>query len=97
VEKAKILEAFKEGFEKNSRADLEKVLPGLARVDAIMKDLKTADVLEIAYLPGTGSTITAPGGATVTIEGKVFGDALLRNWLGDQPADGGLKSGLLGK
>jgi hypothetical protein len=97
VEKAKILEAFKDGFEKNSRADLEKLLPGLARVDAVMKDLKTADVLEIAYLPGAGSTITAPGGATVTIEGKTFGDALLRNWLGDEPADSGLKSGLLGK
>lgn len=97
VEKEKILGAFKEGFENNSRADLAKVLPGLARIDAIMKDLKTGDVLEIAYLPGAGSTVTAPGGASVTIEGKVFADALLRNWLGDKPADGDLKKGMLGK
>lgn len=97
VEKEKILGAFKEGFENNSRADLAKVVPGLARIDAIMKDLKTGDVLEIAYLPGAGSTVTAPGGASVTIEGKTFADALLRNWLGDKPADGDLKKGMLGK
>jgi hypothetical protein len=97
VEKKQILGAFKEGFENNSRGDLEKLLPGLARIDAIMKDLKTGDVLEIAYLPGAGSTVTAPGGATVTIDGKSFADALLRNWLGDKPADGDLKSGMLGK
>jgi hypothetical protein len=97
VEKKQVLGAFKDGFENNSRADLAKVLPGLAQVDAIMKDLKPGDVLEIVYLPGTGSTVTAPGGATVTIEGKAFGDALLRNWLGEQPADGDLKKGMLGR
>jgi hypothetical protein len=97
VEKKQVLGAFKEGFENNSRADLARVLPGLVQVDAIMKDLKPGDVLEIAYLPGTGSTVTAPDGASVTIEGKAFGDALLRNWLGDKPADGDLKHGMLGK
>jgi hypothetical protein len=97
VDKKDVLGAFKDGFENNSRADLDKVVPGLARIDAIMKDLKTGEVLEIAYLPGAGSTVTAPGGASVTIEGKTFADALLRNWLGDKPADGDLKKGMLGK
>jgi len=97
VEKKQILEAFKERFELNSAADLPRLLPDLARVDAIMKDLKAGDVLEFVYLPGTGATITAPGGGSVTIEGKTFADALLRNWLGEKPADGDLKSGMLGK
>jgi Chalcone isomerase-like len=97
VEKKQILGAFKEGFENNSRADLDKLLPGLAQFDAVMKDLKTGDVLEIAYLPGTGSTVVGPGGVTATVEGKVFAAALLRNWLGEKPADGDLKSGMLGK
>jgi hypothetical protein len=97
VEKKQILEAFKEGFEKNSAADLATLTPGLARLDAGMKDLKTGDVLEFAYLPGAGSTITGPGGVDVTVEGKVFAAALLRNWLGEKPADGDLKSGMLGK
>ncbi len=74
VEKKQILGAFKEGFENNSRADLDKLLPGLAQLDAVMKDLKAGDVLEIAYLPGAGSTVTGPGGVSATVEGKVFAD-----------------------
>ena len=97
VDKAAILGAFKDGFENNSRAEAAALVPLLARVDAVMKDLKTGDVLVIGYAPGTGATIIAPGGGVVTIEGKPFADALLRNWLGDKPADGGLKDGMLGK
>jgi hypothetical protein len=97
VDKEKIIGAFKEGFENNSPADAASLAPALARVDATMKDLKEGDVLTIAYAPGTGSTITTPAGATVTIEGRAFGAALLRNWLGEKPADSGLKKGMLGK
>jgi hypothetical protein len=97
VEKEKIIGAFKEGFENNSRGDLPALLAGLGTFDAALKDLKGGDVMVIAYAPGTGSTLTAPGGGSVTVEGKVFADALLRNWLGDKPADGDLKKGMLGK
>ncbi len=97
VDKASILGAFKEGFEKNSQADAPKLIPALDRVDAVMKDLKSGDVLVIGYVPGAGATVTAPGGGSVTVEGKPFADALLRNWLGDKPADGDLKKGMLGK
>jgi hypothetical protein len=96
VDKAKILEAFKEGFEHNSAADLPALLPGLARLDAAMKDLKEGDVFTISYQPGVGSTVTPPGGAPVVVEGRTFATALLRNWLGDRPADSGLKAGMLG-
>jgi hypothetical protein len=97
VDKAKIIEAFKEGFENNSPADAAALAPSLAKVDAAMKDLKEGDVLTIAYVPETGSTITTPAGTSVTIEGRAFGAALLRNWLGAKPADGDLKKGMLGK
>jgi hypothetical protein len=97
VDKSSILGAFKEGFENNSKADAPKLIPALSRIDAVMKDLKSGEVLVIAYAPGIGSTITAPGGGAVTIEGKPLADALLRNWLGDKPADGDLKKGMLGK
>jgi len=96
VDKAAILGAFKEGFEKNSKGD-PSLGEGLARFDAALKDLKSGDVMTIAYAPGAGATLTAPGGATATVEGKAFADALLRNWLGDKPADGDLKKGMLGK
>jgi hypothetical protein len=97
ADKKAILGGFKEGFEKNSSADLPKLLPALDRVDAIMKDLRPGDVVEFTYLPGAGCTVNAPGGGTVTIEGKTFADGMLRIWLGEKPADGDLKSGMLGK
>lgn len=97
VEKEKIVGAFKEGFERNSAADLAGLLPGLARVEAALKDFKEGDVFTISYQPGVGSTLTPPGGAPVVVEGKPFGDALLRNWLGDKPADAELKKAMLGK
>jgi len=97
ADKKAILGGFKEGFENNSRADLPKLLADLDRVDAVMKDLKPGDVVEFTYLPGAGCTVTAAGGGTVTIEGKIFAAGMLRIWLGDEPAQGGLKSELLGK
>jgi hypothetical protein len=97
VEKEKVVGAFKEGFENNSRGDLAAILPGLATVEAGLKDFKDGEVFTISYQPAVGSTLTPPGGAPIVVEGKKFGDALLRNWLGDKPADGDLKAGMLGK
>ena len=97
VEKDKIVGAFQEGFENNSKADLPALQPALARVAAGLKDFKEGDVFTISYQPGVGSTLTPPGGAPIVVEGKKFGDALLRNWLGDKPADGDLKQGMLGR
>ncbi len=97
VEKEKIVGAFKEGFENNSKADLAALLPSLGTVETGLKDFKEGDVFTISYQPGAGSTLTPPAGAPIVVEGKKFGDALLRNWLGDKPADGDLKAGMLGK
>jgi hypothetical protein len=97
VEKDKIIGAFKEGFENNSKGDLPVLLAGLATFDAALKDLKSGEVMVITYFPGQGATVVAPGGGSATVEGKVFADALLRNWLGDKPADGDLKKGMLGR
>jgi hypothetical protein len=97
LDKESILTAFKEGFEKNSGAELPRLLPGLDRIGTILKDTKTGEVAEFAYQPGAGLTATAPGGATVTIEGKPFADAMLRIWLGEKPVQDSLKGELLGK
>lgn len=97
VEKEKIVGAFKEGFENNSKADLATLLPALGTVEAGLEDFKEGDVFTISYQPGAGATLSPPGGAPISVAGKTFGDALLRNWLGDKPADGDLKAGMLGK
>jgi len=97
VEKEKIMGAFKEGFENNSKADLATLLPALAVVESKLGDFKEGDVFTISYIPSSGATLAPPRGAPVGVAGKAFGDALLRNWLGARPADGDLKAGMLGK
>jgi long-chain acyl-CoA synthetase len=43
-----------------------------------------------------GVTIQVAGSDKGTIPNPKFASALLRVWLGDQPADAGLKKGMLG-
>ena len=98
VDKKQILGAFKEGFENNSRADLAKLLPGLAQRRRRHEGPQgRATCWRSPTCPARAPPSPRPGGVTATVEGKVFADALLRNWLGEKPADGDLKSGMLGK
>jgi hypothetical protein len=92
-----LLEAFVAAFESNSPGQLERLKPQLEVFHAVLDDLRAGQVLRLHYLPGSGTTITVPGGATATVPGRPFGEAVLRSWLGDHPADAGLKEALLGR
>ena len=74
VEKKKMVAALREGFENNSKADLPKLLPGLATFEGAMGDLKEGDRLMFTYFPGGGSTVLAPTGGVANVEGKAFAD-----------------------
>ena len=54
------------------------------------------DVILLDYVPGTGTSVTINGTKIGTIPGEDFNQALLAVWLGDKPADDGLKEGMLG-
>jgi len=97
VDHEKIVGAFKEGFEKNSPGELPEHLASLKAWEAILVDLKEGQELTIVYVPGEGTTLTAPSGRSATVAGPAFGTAILRNWLGAHPADDGLKKAMLGK
>ncbi|MGB4116927.1 MAG: chalcone isomerase family protein [Polaromonas sp.] len=94
--------AFTKGFEENSpKSEMSKLIPGLIRMGQIFSDQKkmlSGENFTIDWIPGTGTI--------VTIKGKVQGDAfkepefyaaLMRIWLGPNPADFKLKDALLGK
>jgi hypothetical protein len=97
VDHHKILDAFVSAFEQNSPGQLEALKPQLEIFHAILDDLKDGQTLRLHYLPDVGTTLTVPGGATATVPGRTFGEAVLRTWLGERPSDGDLKRGLLGK
>ncbi len=99
VSKAQVLDAYREGFEKNSGGPgLAALVAKLDRIaPAVPAELKEGTEMLVTYVPGEGTTVVVAGGSPATVEGKEFADALFRNWLGAKPADDGLKAGMLGR
>jgi len=95
VGKDKIIESIREGFEKNSKAQMPAVQARLDQLAAAVPDLKKGDVLSLTYVPEKGVVVGGVAKETV-IPGKDFGDALFSCWLGPDPADADLKRKLLG-
>lgn len=90
-----IASAIEEGFEKNSKSALPALQPRLDRLGAMFPDVVAGDEIELTYVPGAGTTVTARGTAKGVIEGKDFADALFAVWLGPDPVQDGLKQALL--
>lgn len=97
VDRKSILEAFREGFENNSREKLAEILPLFDRVAPAFVDVKDRQVMVFSYRPGAGVTVGMEGGAQSSAPGKTLADAFLRNWLGKEPADTDLKEAMLGR
>lgn len=96
VDRKSIMEAFEDGFDKNSpseAAEMKKLLPQIAPA---VGDLKKGQDLVVTYVPGKGTTVAGPGGVA-TVPGKPFADALFRNWLGKNPPSKDLRDGMLGR
>jgi hypothetical protein len=83
------------------KATFSKLIPGLLRMSQIFtehKKLAAGDQFTLDWVPGTGTIISVRG----VPQGEPFREpefynALLRIWLGPQPADWKLKESLLGK
>jgi hypothetical protein len=90
-----------EGLRNNhTEAQITAFKPQIDAMNAALKaidEAKKGDVLHFEYLPDSGTRITVNGQQKgPNIPGEDFFAAMLRIWLGDKPADGDLKKGLLG-
>lgn len=93
---------FTRGFEDNSpKSEMSKLIPGLIRMGQIFADQKkmlTGENFTIDWIPGTGTIITVKGKQQgEPFKEPEFYNALMRIWLGPNPADAKLKEGLLGR
>ena len=93
---------FTRGLEDNTpRGDVAKLIPALIRMGQIFSDQKKllpGENFTIDWIPGSGTIVTVKGKAQGEPFKEIeFFNALLRIWLGPQPADGKLKEALLGK
>jgi hypothetical protein len=97
VGKDKILDAYWEGFEKNSKDELPKLKGPMDRFRAGLGDMKSGKQMTVTYVPGKGVTIAQQDGGSVTVSANArqLSDALMRVWIGDSPADSGLKAAML--
>lgn len=92
--------ALEDGLKNNHTAEqlakLDAPVKQLRELFGAVKTAKTGDVIFIDYLPGSGTRITVNGSVRGVIAGEEFNRALLRIWLGENPADSDLKAGMLG-
>jgi hypothetical protein len=102
IDAAELGKLFIRGVEDNmDRASMAKLIPGLMRMSQIFSDhkhLKTGDNFVLEWVPGVGTIVLVRG----VPQGEPFREpeffnALLRIWLGPNPADWKLKDSLLGK
>jgi hypothetical protein len=94
-----LIGALKEGLQHNhSESELAALKADIERFEGIMHGVgnaKTGDVVGIDF-SGDATTVSFNGQARGSVPGSAFGRALLKVWLGDKPADAGLKQALLG-
>lgn len=97
ISKQKMVDAMLEGFEDNlSREEHAKLKP---RIDSLLshyQGVQENDVLVFDYTPNKGTTFSINESNKVTIQGIDFNQALLKIWVGDEPATDSLKDALLG-
>lgn len=93
---------FARGMEDNmDKTAFSKLIPGVLRMSQIFsehKKLNSGDSFMIDWVPGTGAIVTVKGVPQgEPFKEQAFFNALLRIWLGPNPADWKLKEALLGK
>lgn len=99
VSSSNMSEAIEEGFGKSMKGN---TAPLRAKIDQFIntfkKDpIKEGDVFALNYVPGVGVKTSKNGKLISTIDGEDFKKALYGIWLGANPIDSGVKTGLLGK
>ena len=93
---------FTQGITENApKAEFSKLIPGLTRtgeVFGLLKKLKAGDEFSIDYVPGVGTTFWVKGVQMLSpVTELEYFNAVVRIWLGPNPADWKLKDALLGK
>jgi hypothetical protein len=91
-----IRKAWDEGFAKSAAGRLPDLKDRIASLDAWMQDVKTGQRLTFTFKPGDGVEVNLNGVAKGAIKGDDFARALLSIWLGDEPPNPDIKTGLLG-
>lgn len=98
VSPEKLVEAWNEGFRANTATEALAVLePRIAQFNALFPAARKGDTVRLDLLGDGETRVFVNDQALGTIPGVDFQQALLRIWLGEKPADAGLKQAMLGE
>ncbi|OYV77162.1 MAG: hypothetical protein B7Z66_05885 [Chromatiales bacterium 21-64-14] len=96
VSRSQLVGGWLEGFRANlGSTEFQALSARITAFNAMFETLHRGDAVLLDYVPGIGTRVTVRGRERGVIPGADFYRALLRIWLGDHPADGGLKRALL--
>lgn len=96
VTASEISDSFNDGFKKTAGDKRAALRPRIDALNAMMKDFATGQHLSFTSDPAKGVAVDVNGAGGGTIEGKDFAAALLAIWLGPDPPNPEIKSGMLG-
>jgi hypothetical protein len=91
-----LTKAWEEGFEHNAKEQLEALHERIEMLKGWMVDMQSGQQLTFLHKPGAGIQVEVNGTVKGVIPGDDFATAFLSIWLGTNPPNPGLKSGLLG-
>lgn len=96
VSRKDLVKPLEQDFARNAGDHGKRARREIARLLALIKDMKNGDRLTFAYEPGKGSTISMTDGTTATFEGKDFADSFFLIYVGPFPPKEDMKRRLLG-
>jgi hypothetical protein len=97
VSAEKIRAGWTDGYKANhSEAEYATLADRVQRFNALFPTLKAGDIVDVDYIPGSGTAVGLNGETKGVIPGDDFYAATLKIWLGNKPAHAGLKRAMLG-
>lgn len=97
VSAEKLVDGWNEGFAKNNSAGEMKTLQErINQFNSMFVTVRKGDEIRLDYLPDQGTQVRINGILKGSVPGEDFARALLKIWLGPEPADANLKDAMLG-
>jgi hypothetical protein len=94
----KLIDGWNEGFHNATGGNITNIKKEIDQFNGFFTDeAKKNDIYDIVYTPGQGVRVFIKEKLMGTVEGLDFKKALFSIWLGEKPADSGLKKGMIGK
>ena len=99
VTSEKMIDAVNDGFDAATGGNTKSLDARIKKFTNffLQDEIKEGDVIVIANVAGQGIMVMKNGKNLGTIDGLDFKKALFAIWLGNDPADGDVKDGMLGK